>query len=108
MYIALLLFLQCILLFIFMPGIFHYHMVATMESLTRQNELEHQRRLHEKLRQELGPTICELLDDSTKPLKIRAEFKKKRKRSQRFRSYFERKGAAMLSLSVTLPGQVHR
>jgi P-type conjugative transfer ATPase TrbB len=38
-----------------------------MESITRQNELEHQRRLHEKLRQELGPTICELLDESRKP-----------------------------------------
>src|SRR5499433_3507566 len=40
---------------------------VTMESITRQNELEHQRRLHEKLRHELGATICELLDESTKP-----------------------------------------
>ena len=81
---------------------------VTMESIAGQNEPEHQLRLHENLRQELGPTICELLDESTKPLKIRAGFKKKRKRSQRFRFYFERKVAAMLSLSVTLPGQVHR
>src|SRR5215471_21625703 len=40
---------------------------VTMESITRQNELEHQRRLHEKLRHEFGPTICDLLDESTKP-----------------------------------------
>jgi type IV secretion system protein VirB11 len=40
---------------------------VTVESITRQNELEHQRRLHEKLRHELGPTICDILDKSTKP-----------------------------------------
>jgi hypothetical protein len=40
---------------------------VTMESITRQNELEHPRPLHEKLRQELGATVCELLDKSTKP-----------------------------------------
>jgi hypothetical protein len=67
-----------------------------MESINRQNELEHQQRL-----QELGPTICKLLDRSTTPLKIRVGLKKKRKRSQRFRFYFERKVAAMLSLSVS-------
>jgi hypothetical protein len=71
-----------------------------MVSITRHNKLEHQRRLHEKLRQGLGPTLCKLLDGSTTPLKIRAGLKKKRKRSQRFRFYFERKVAAVLSLSV--------
>lgn len=40
---------------------------VSMEGINRRNELEHHRRLHEKLRQELGPTICELLDDSAKP-----------------------------------------
>jgi hypothetical protein len=81
---------------------------VTMERITPQNELEHHRRLHEKQRQELGATICELLDESTRPLKIRAGFKKKRRHSQRFRFHFERKVAAMLSLSVIFPGQVHR
>jgi hypothetical protein len=55
-----------------------------MESITRQNELEHQRRLHETLRQELEPTICKLLDGATTPLKIRAG-PKNRNRSQGFR-----------------------
>lgn len=42
-------------------------LLPTVENAVRQNELEHQRRLHEKLRQELGSTICGLLDESAKP-----------------------------------------
>jgi len=40
---------------------------GTMEGTSRQNELEHQRRLNAKLREEFGPVVVELLDESTQP-----------------------------------------
>lgn len=40
---------------------------VTMESVTRQNELEHQRRLHAKLREEFGRVVVALLDEASQP-----------------------------------------